>query len=396
MAKHTLVLTQQCNLRCRYCYVDKGGTAMPMETALRAIDFAFAHTPPGEPVDIGFFGGEPLLEFGLMRDVTAAIKAHPDYRRERVVLSVISNATLYSSEIADFLEEQEIHLCMSCDGPPEVQDLARLTRKGMPTSPLVEPNVRRAAARFPDLRVNAVYGPETLRSLPRTVDYLASLGVSQIHLNPDYAAPWSAADLADLPGVYDELGELHHRYRQRGEPLFISLIDSKIAAILRGGYQAGERCRMGSAEFAFAPAGWIYPCERLVGAGDGGAHCIGHVVGGLWPGRGCSSSRGRNAECEFCGLEKYCMRWCACSNYFASGSYDRVSAFLCASERAAIKAAFDVFCRAEQQDTPSFFEHASGLPHADSLSASRHELPSSRRGQPVHFHHRNKGDIRNG
>lgn len=393
MAKHTLILTQQCNLRCRYCYVDKVDVAMPLATAVRAVNFAFAHTASDEQVDIGYFGGEPLLEFGLMRDVTAAIKVHRDYRRERVVLSVISNGTLYSDEIADYLDEQGIHLCLSCDGPPEIQDAARVTRTGKPTSALVENNVRRAAGRFPDLRVNAVYGPATVRGLARTVDYLASLGVSQIHLNPDYSAPWSATDLAELPAIYSEVATVYERHRQRGEPLFVSLIDSKIAAILRGGYQAGEMCRMGSAEFAYVPAGWIYPCERLVGAGDGSAHCIGHLVTGLWPKRGCAS-RAANPECGSCGIERYCMRWCACSNYFASGSYDRVNAFICASERAAIQVAFEVFCRAEARDGPGFFDHASGLPHADSLAACVPPPPAH--AQPVRFHHRDKGGFDNG
>jgi uncharacterized protein len=394
VAKHTLIITQQCNLRCRYCYIDKRATAMPIETALRVVDFAFARTPPGEQVDIGYFGGEPLLEFPLIRQITAAIKAHPDYRRERVVLSVISNGTLYSDAVGDYLDQEEIHLCLSCDGAPEVQDLARRYQSGKPTSVVVENNIRRALARFPDLRVNAVFGPETVHRLPGTVDYLASLGVTQIHLNPDYSAQWSAADVADLPGVYAQVGDLYARYRMQERPLFVSLIDSKIAVILRGGYQPGEMCRMGSAEFAYTPGGWIYPCERLVGAGVGGDHCIGHLDTGVQPVRGaCGADGATNPECASCGLQRYCMRWCGCSNYFASGRYDRVSPFLCASERAAIQTGFDVFRRLEQLRGPTFFEHASGLTHADSLSAAAN-LPA--RGQPVRFIQRQEGDASHG
>jgi uncharacterized protein len=390
MAKHTLVITQQCNLRCDYCYVGKGDAVMPLATARRAVDFAFANTPAGEAVDIGYFGGEPLLEFGLMQDITAAVKAHPEYRRERVVLSVISNGTLYSEAIADYLGDEQIHLCISCDGLPEAQDMGRRYVSGRPTSAVVERNVRRAAERFPDLRVNAVYRPQTMRCLARGVDYLASLGVSQIHLNPDYSAPWSAADAAELPGIYAQVGEVYCRHRLQGKPLFVSLIDSKIAVILRGGYQSGETCRMGSAEFAYSAGGWIYPCERLVGAGDGGEHCIGHLDSGVRPaGNGCGAA---NAECATCGLARYCMRWCGCSNFFGSGRYDRASPFLCASERAAIQAAFDVFCFLEKRG-PAFFDHASGLTHADSLSALSH--PPAR-GQPVRFIPPRKGDSSNG
>lgn len=53
MAKHTLVITQKCNLRCRYCYIEKASRDMPLATARRAIDFAFAHTAADETADIG-------------------------------------------------------------------------------------------------------------------------------------------------------------------------------------------------------------------------------------------------------------------------------------------------------------------------------------------------------
>lgn len=394
MAKHTLMVTQQCNLRCKYCYVEKSTAVMSLAMAKRAIDFSFRHTPPDEVVDIGYFGGEPLIEFLRLREITAAIKDHPDYRRERVVLSLISNGTVWSNAIADYLEDEQIHLCISCDGPADVQDSARRFRNGRPTSAIVERHLQRAAARFPSLHVNAVVSPATLRSLPRTIDYLVDLGVRKIHLNPDYSASWSLADIDALPGVYGEVGGRYLHHRLRGVPVFVNLIDSKIAAILRGGYQATEKCRMGSAEFAYAPGGWIYPCERLIGAGDGsGPHCMGHFDSELkHPAHACSRQRTGNPECLSCGIRDYCMRWCACSNFFSSGRYDGVGPFLCASERAAIAAAFDVFRRVEQKGEPAFFEHASGRPHLDAPArASPVAPPAPIPGQAVRFFHPQEG-----
>jgi hypothetical protein len=54
------------------------------------------------------------------------------------------------------------------------------------------------------------------------------------------------------------------------------------------------------------------------------------------------------------------MNWCGCSNYFASGSYNRVSPFLCASERAAIEVAFRVFQKLESELGPTFVGHVGG------------------------------------
>ena len=151
---------------------------------------------------------------------------------------------------------------------------------------------------------------------------------------------------------------------------YIQKLTDKITVMLRGGYQPLERCRMGKGELAFAPSGNIYPCERLIGNDDGSTHCIGHVDTGIDPGRMvCNRMAGGrvNDECLACGIRDYCMNWCGCSNYFATGYYNRVSAFLCASEQAAVRVAFRVFQDLETQEGGAFMEHLAGRPYARAL-----------------------------
>jgi uncharacterized protein len=154
-------------------------------------------------------------------------------------------------------------------------------------------------------------------------------------------------------------------YFLRNDPHFISLIDGKIAVILKGGYKPNDRCRMGKGEFAFTPEGRIYPCERLVGPGTGRDHCMGHIdEGPEVEALSCLKAPGEdlNAECIDCGLRDYCMNWCGCSNYFATGYYNRVNAFTCASEKATIETAFDVIQRLHGHFGPAFLNHFVGQP----------------------------------
>ena len=116
--KFTLALTLECNLACRYCYIHKGQKHMSPETAGRIVDFIFQSTPPGEKIDIGFFGGEPLLEVELIKTIVGMITDHRLYESERVLFSVITNGTLFSDEIAASLKQYNITLGISCDGPP--------------------------------------------------------------------------------------------------------------------------------------------------------------------------------------------------------------------------------------------------------------------------------------
>ena len=368
LMKYTLLITQDCNLACKYCYIGKKADTMPHSVATKVIDFVFANALPDEGIKIGFFGGEPLLQLGLIKAITELIENHPSYDRDRVRLAVVTNGTIFSAEIADFVRAHDMSFGVSCDGPPQVHDLFRSFPNGQPSSPVVEQTIREALEVFGLIPVNVVYHPRTLRYLPESVEYLASLGVRQVYLNPDFSAPWTEQDADLLSEVYGEVAERYMKYYLDEDPRFISLIDAKIAVILRGGYAPLERCRMGKGEFAFTPDGRIYPCERLVGMG-GEDHCIGNVNNGSGVKQpSCHTAPGQrlNPECLSCGLSEYCMNWCGCSNYFSSGYYNRVGPFLCASERAAIETSFHVFETLEKKMGPTFVDHAGGLPFSNS------------------------------
>ncbi|MBM7867707.1 uncharacterized protein JOC69_002613 [Heliobacterium gestii] len=339
---------------------------MTIEVAEKIIDFIYGNTPTGEKIDIGFFGGEPLLAFERIQEVTALIESHRSYRDYPIELSIVSNGTIFSDAIAAFLNDHDISFCISCDGPGKLQNLARSFHSGDATSAIVEATIEQAREKLPILLVNAVYGPQTFRALPHTVEYFRSLGLKRIFLNPDFSAPWTQVDANDIASVYEQIAAIYIDSYRKGSPLYISLIDGKIATILRGGYQREERCQMGIKEFAFTPEGNIFPCERLVGDGaaDNG-HCIGHIDRGLLLNKmtcHVHPAEAINRTCNTCGLRDYCMNWCGCSNYQSSGYYNKVGPFTCASEKAAITVAINAYQLLEQELGATFFEHLAGIP----------------------------------
>ena len=335
---------------------------MPLEVATGIVDFAFRNTPATEDVDLGFFGGEPLLEFRLLAAITRYVERHPRHDPRRVKLSVVTNGTLLTREIARYLGEHRIGITVSCDGPPAVHDRHRRFPDGRGSAAAVARGIDTALGVLGRVLVNAVYGPETFEALPGTVDHLSSLGVRQIHLNPDFSARWTEEDVRRVPGIYREVADRYVRFYREGRPHFISLVDSKITVMLRGGYQPLERCRMGTGEFAFDPTGRVYPCERLVSSAPE-EHAIGAANGvvKIGPVRNqLSPGPPINPECAACGVQDYCVNWCGCSNWFMTGRYDRVGPFLCASERALLSVAEEVFRTLESELGPTFAEHVGG------------------------------------
>ena len=360
--KYTLFLTQRCNLSCDYCYVGKTTDRMSLDVVDQIVNFAFRNTPDSEDIDIGFFGGEPLLEFPLLEQATQRIETHPSYDPGRVKLSVVTNGTLLTAEIARFLQRHRVALTISCDGPSAVQDKHRHFPGGGGTSKVVENSIRTALSVLERVPVNAVYRPDTMELLPEVIDYFSSLGIRQIYLNADFSACWTEKDVDRIALVFQQVADRYVNFYRAGRPHFISLIDSKITVMLRGGYQPLERCRMGTGEFAFTPSGDVLPCERLaaskpethsVGSSNGTIR-IGPLRGHFAPGPPV------NASCLSCGLQAYCVNWCGCSNYFMTGFYNRVSPFLCESEQTLMKLAAHIFETLESELGPTFMDHLGG------------------------------------
>lgn len=337
---------------------------MTMETAEKVIAFVFDHARSGEKNHIGFFGGEPLLEFDLMQQIVEAFERHPRFSQFDLDFSVVSNGTLFSDEIADFLLAHRMYYCLSCDGDSLAQDTFRRFKDGGGTSHIVDETIRQAVARLPQVLVNAVYTPETLPLLPDTVRYFIDHGLRQIYLNADYSAPWQPRLIPVLDTALAQVADIYIAAYRKGRPVYISKLDDKIAVILRGGYKPAERCQMGIKELAFTPNGDIFPCERILYDGDpSSTHCLGHVDTGIDLSRLSCHMKAEgdgNNPCLTCSIRQYCMNWCGGSNFHATGYYNSAGAYLCAEEKSSIRMALRVMETLEGEMPNVFSAHAAG------------------------------------
>jgi len=346
IVKFALSLTHDCNLSCRYCYSGrKFADEMSFETAREIVNFAMDITPPGRKIDFSFFGGEPLLRFDLMKEIVGYIHKKEREVRKPISLSVTSNGILLTEPILDFFREQSVDLCVSIDGPAHVHNLNRCYNDGRGSFEDTVRNLRLAQRRLGRLQVNAVYGPDTIGFLSETVSFFSQLDVYSIHLNPNISAFWGENTYHKLREAYMQIAKHYIQSYQHGQEIAINLIDSKIILLLKGGYEDADKCGMGETEWGFAPSGNIYPCERFIGEDNNPSLCLGNIHTGLDQINLCSilKHRGnRDKKCKTCDLQKYCMNWCGCTNYYMTGHTDLASPMLCESEKATIKAAKQV------------------------------------------------------
>lgn len=131
-----LVVTEQCNLRCKYCYETHGTRRMSEEVAFAGIDFLFRNsTKSRESIDITFFGGEPTLEADLIyNSVTYAVKKSREYGKP-VSIGMVTNCVMLPDTIRDVItkygKEIFFNIQMSIDGPEDVQNAYRVFPDGI-------------------------------------------------------------------------------------------------------------------------------------------------------------------------------------------------------------------------------------------------------------------------
>lgn len=167
--KITLQVTQQCNLRCDYCtysggYENRrhGNRRMTFDVAKAALDFLFAHSSDNERINIGFYGGEPLLEFDLIKQCVEYVGERG--AGKRIDYTLTTNGTLLTLDKVAFLKKNKINLVISLDGPKEIHDQNRRFCNDKGSFDQVIHNLENLHQHHPDyfekVTLNAVVDPE--------------------------------------------------------------------------------------------------------------------------------------------------------------------------------------------------------------------------------------------
>ena len=270
-----LHLAHDCNLRCRYCFAGQGDFGgprglMPLATGQQALDLLLARSGNRRQVEVDFFGGEPLLNLGVLKDLV-------DYGRKRaaaldkeIKFTVTTNALLLTPDVGDYLNREQLSVVLSMDGRPQVHDRMRPFPGGRGSYSQVMANI----AGFVASRNGADYyirGTFTRHNLDFAADvlHLAGAGFNRISLEPVVAGPeddysFREQDLPRLAREYELLTRELLRLHRQGQPLdyFHFNID------LKGGPCLAKRltgCGAGYEYLAVTPEGDIYPCHQFVG-----------------------------------------------------------------------------------------------------------------------------------
>ncbi len=116
-----LNIAHDCNLRCEYCFAStgdfgEGRKLMTFETGKKAIDFLLTHSANRENLELDFFGGEPLMNIGVVKQIVEYARSKEAEYNKHFRFTITTNGMLLNDEITDFINKEMSNVVLSIDG----------------------------------------------------------------------------------------------------------------------------------------------------------------------------------------------------------------------------------------------------------------------------------------
>ena len=222
---------------------------MTKEIAERSVDLLFQH--PDKNLAIAFFGGEPLLELDLMKDIVRYSRDMARRRHKRVYFAITTNGMLIDRETFNWLNKQKFAIKLSVDGFRPEHEVER----GRGTAAKLAEVLEMARTKYDcRLRTHTVVTPSTVDYLAESIEFLYSRGVLEFEIGTEFGIPWSAAALDRLEAEYRKLVVFAKRYYDDWEILPFDLFTTTKR-------ESTFKCDLSCSHGSYVdPVGQIYGC----------------------------------------------------------------------------------------------------------------------------------------
>ena len=335
-----LHVAHTCNLNCSYCFASQGKyhgerAVMPFEVGKQALDFLIAHSGSRRNLEVDFFGGEPLMNFDVVKRLVAYARSIEQEHGKHFRFTLTTNGMLIDDDVIEFANRECHNVVLSLDGRKEIHDRFRKDYAGNGSWERIVPKFQKlvAARGGKNYYMRGTFthaNPDFLKDIQVMLD----LGFTELSMEPVVCAEGDPSaltpeDLEIVKEQYEQLAVLMIRRRREGKPFafYHYMID------LDGGpcvYKRISGCGSGTEYMAVTPWGDLYPCHQFVGEER-------FRLGDVWHGVENTEVRSEFAacnvyareECKTCWARLYCSGGCAANAWHATGSVRGVYAAGC-------------------------------------------------------------------
>ncbi len=276
-----LMVAQVCNLSCVYCYGIDGEYGskgkMNEEVAFKGVDYLLKQSGTVKNISITFFGGEPLLNFPIIKKVVSYSKKEAQKAKKNISFSITTNGTKFNDEINSYLNDNNFGVLVSFDGDEEIQNKNRPYKNGSGsyarTLPKIQTfiNSRNGNATARATITNYSDGVEDLKKK------LLDLGFKRAHVTPatvsEFASTNRGIKKVDdyhyetmMANIEKEATEILEGVRNRSN--LSAFIGNTLVVHINSIISKQKKmhpCGVGRSMMGISITGELYPCHRFVG-----------------------------------------------------------------------------------------------------------------------------------
>ena len=273
-----LHIAHTCNLNCSYCFASQGKyhgdrALMSFEVGKQALDFLIAHSGTRKNLEVDFFGGEPLMNFDVVKQLVAYARSIEKEAGKNFRFTLTTNGVLIDQDVIDFCNKEMSNVVLSLDGRKEVHDRFRVDYAGHGSYDKIVPKfqelVRQRDGKNYYMRGTFTHhNPDFLEDIKT----MLNLGFTELSMEPVVTAKGDPSGLTeeDLPILmqqYEDLAKLQLERYKEGRPFtfYHYMID------LTGGpciYKRISGCGSGTEYMAVTPLGRPVPLPPVCGRGE--------------------------------------------------------------------------------------------------------------------------------
>lgn len=344
------ILTESCNLACRYCFVKQNPEHMSYQTAVDATKFLIANAEIENKVpSINFFGGEPLLKWDeIIVPLTEYIRK---VYQKRFNLSMTTNGILLDEEKLKFMKENKIGILFSIDGAKKTQDNNRPLHNGESSFDMLKNKIPLILKYNPDVTFRATIAEDTAKYTFDNIKFAVEQGFNNMFFIPNTFYEWDNNNkkiLKEQMRLYsnyfidncrnNKIIHLNNLNEMFNKIIKINNNCSKNTGRCLPDIPGQGRCGLSAGcAAAVGTDGILYGCQELSSYKDSNIFIIGDIYSRADNQRRLNLANRFDIKkvsnvsktCESCKLNTICDGGCAANNYLINGDINMLSDMYC-------------------------------------------------------------------
>ena len=346
-------VTQRCNMRCAYCFVEQQPKDINLQTAKDAVDF-FARNAEqvGDIPSINYFGGEPLIRWNdIIVPLTKYIR---EKYGNKYRIGMTSNCTLIDKEKLEFMKKHGIGLLFSIDGDKKTQDKNRPLKNGKSSFDVLKDKIPLILEYYPNITFRSTTDHDNVEEFFNNHKFAVEQGFKNVFNIVNVFAEWSEEEKEELKHQIDLLGDYFFELYKEGQKVrfnpFCEMFP-KLKRIYNASVKNNHRshadnklgfgrCGIGATKYASVGTdGQLYSCQEMVDNSKNRIFIIGNIYDGVDDEARMNiinqfnmhkvSCQNNTYNCSECKLDNICDGGCLINNYFVTGSLNIMPEILC-------------------------------------------------------------------